>query len=1092
MSIAILLAIAYAALLFGGAALAHRYRARLSGSRWRIHAYGLALAVYCTSWTYFGAVGSAATGGWDYLPIYLGPALVMALGGRFLRRLHVEVHGDGATSISDFIGSRFGKSRVIAALVTIILLFGTIPYIALQLRSVAFSFALVSNTPESTAPLIGASAALALFAILFGARRYQVAGQNEAILFAVATESILKLTALVLVAGLAGWLLWTTPAVQAREGLAAFRNGLSPGRIDGDFVVTTFLSMLTIICLPRHFFISVMEARGPDDILRARWGFIAYLLVTSLAVLPIAAAGLALLQDGAAPDLFVLSLPQHFGFQALAFLVFFGGLSAAMAMVVTEIVAISSMISNDLFAPILLHRSADSVHMGRRLLWIRRSAIIALIAAAAFYAMATPSTTRLASVGLIAFVAIAQCAPALILAVYRPHNDPVAAGAGLLTGFSIWMVTLFLPVAGLSPAILDRWEGVNAVTIGTIASLGGNMLAYMLMSARTVGARARVRQKGIAPIGTMAALGDLVTRFVGVDAAAEAFGPDEHANRPIDHGSARTAERLIGSVVGASSARAIMASAISGQGMGFAEVAQVLDASGQSLHFSQGLLAATLENIDVGISVIDRDLRLIAWNSRYLDLFLYPQGMVRVGLPIADLIRFNAERGDCGPGEVDDHVARRLSHMRSRKSHSFERHRPDGRVIKTVGGAMPDGGYVMSFTDITIEAKARAATETARRDLEQAVLQRTAQLSDVNAKLATAMADKTRFLAAASHDLLQPLHAAMLFSSALRRRLAEPERAMLARLDRSIEGANDLLGALLDISRLDAGGVTPQPTRFAARAMLVDLVESLRPLAAEKGLSLRIGAGDGWVETDRSLLRSIVQNFLSNAIRYTDRGGIVVAARRRGGALRIEVWDSGIGIAPDKRDVIFREFERLGQGSENGIGLGLAIVERSATLIGAKVDLWSQEGRGSCFAISLPRVAADMVAKAAAGGEAGASGLRLLVVDDDATNRAAMHAVLDAMGNGCVAVASEAEAMAAAGPFHGAFVDFELGAARDGIDLIDALHVRWPGLPVALVTAERGDAMLGRARDRGIAILSKPLGYAVLGEWVADLEPSEA
>lgn len=1089
MSIAILLAILYAALLFGGAALAHRYRARLSGSRWRIHAYGLALAVYCTSWTYFGAVGSAATGGWDYLPIYLGPALVMALGGGFLRRLHVEVHRDGATSISDFIGSRFGKSRAIAALVTIILLFGTIPYVALQLRSVAFSFALVSQTPESTVPLIGASAALALFAILFGARRYQVAGQNEAILFAVATESVLKLVALLLVAGLAGWLLWTMPLAQMGTGIALFRSGFSPGRLDGDFVVTTLLSMLTIICMPRHFFVSVMEARGPDDILRARWGFIAYLLVTVLAVLPIAAAGLALLDEGAAPDLFVLSLPQHFGFQGLALLVFFGGLSAAMAMVVTEVVAISSMISNDLFAPILLRRSTGRTHMGERLLWIRRSAIVALVAAATLYAIATPSTTRLASVGLIAFVAIAQCAPALIFAVYRPHNDAMAGGAGLLTGFAIWMGTLFLPAVDLLPDWLDRWDGVNAVTLGTVVSLGGNILAYLVVSARGVGAAALVRQRGIAPIGTIAALSDLVTRFVGSEAAADAFGSPHSGDGRIDRTSARVAERLIGSVVGASSARAIMASAISGQGMGFADVAQMLDASGQSLHFSQGLLAATLENIDVGISVIDRDLRLVAWNSRYLDLFRYEHGMIRVGVPVADLIRFNAERGDCGPGAVEDHVARRLGHMRSRKPHSFERHRTDGRVIKTVGGAMPDGGYVMSFTDITIEAQARAATETARRDLEQAVAQRTAQLSDVNTQLATAMADKTRFLAAASHDLLQPLHAAMLFSSALRRRLEEPERAMLARLDRSIEGANDLLRALLDISKLDAGGVTPQPTRFAARPMLVDLVESLRPLAAEKGLSLRVGAGDGWVETDRSLLRSIVQNFLSNAIRYTDRGGIIVAARQRGDQMRIEVRDSGIGIAADKQDIIFREFERLGQGSENGIGLGLAIVERSAALIGARVDVWSQEGRGSCFAIGLPRVTADAPVAAIADMVVarGAAILRLLVVDDDSANRAAMRAALEAMGHSCVTAAGEGEALAATEVFDGALVDFALDGVRDGIDLIDALWARRPGLPVALVTAEQGEAMHKRARQRGVAILAKPLGGAVLDEWIAGL-----
>ena len=1090
MSPAIVIAAAYVALLFGGTALAHRYRHTLAASRLRIHAYALALAVYCTSWTYFGAVGSAATGGWDYLPIYVGPMVLMAFGGPFLRRLHLAVHQDGATSISDFIGSRFGKSRTVAALVTLILLFGTIPYIALQLRSVALSFALVSGTPESMATLIGASAVLAVFAIIFGARRYQVAGQNEAILFAVAVESILKLAALCLVAGLALWLMGRIHPPEMAEGLARFRAGFALPKLDLDFFVTSILSLLTIICLPRHFFISVLEARRPDDIMRARWGFIIYLIITSLAVLPIAAAGLALLDGKATPDLFVISLPQHFGFEGLALLVFLGGLSAAVAMVVTEIVAISSMISNDLFAPMMLRRSGGDTHVGERLLWIRRVAIVALIAAATFYAVGTPSTTQLASVGLIAFAAIAQCAPALICAVYRTGNDALAAKAGLSTGFLLWLVLLFLPAVGGQNIPLPSWLSHNeVVTVGTLVSLGGNLLAFLLVSARSsVGHVRLVRQRGIAPIATMDALIELVARFVGVNAAIATLGDEGPSHRPVDRGSARTAERLIGSVVGASSARAIMASAISGQGLGYTEVAQMLDASGQSLHFSQGLLAATLENIDIGVSVIDRDMRLVAWNSRYLDLFRYPSGMIRVGVPVADLIAFNAGRGECGPGAVEDHVARRMEHMRSRRQHSFERHRTDGRVIKTVGGPMPDGGYVMSFTDITIEAQARAATETARRDLEQAVEQRTAELSQLNVELARANADKTRFLAAASHDLLQPLHAAMLFSSALRRRLAEPEQAMLARLDRSMEGANNLLRALLDISKLDAGGVTPQPDHFAARAMLVDLVESLRPLATEKGLTVRVAPGDGWVETDRSILQSIVQNFLSNAIRYTEEGGILVAARRRGHDLRIEIWDSGIGIPPDKLTAIFREFERLGQGSENGMGLGLAIVERSAALIGGAVEVRSRPGRGSCFSISLPMIATPILparAPVVIRDTDAAAPLHLLVVDDDPANRAAMRAALEGMGHSCTTAAGGEEAEMLDGPFDGALVDFQLGSPSDGIMLIDRLRKRWSGLAVALVTADRSDAMLARARRRHIPILAKPLAANALHQWIA-------
>ena len=204
---------------------------------------------------------------------------------------------------------------------------------------------------------------------------------------------------------------------------------------------------------------------------------------------------------------------------------------------------------------------------------------------------------------------------------------------------------------------------------------------------------------------------------------------------------------MIAGVGGGPSARAIMASALSGTALRVNDVVRILDESGQSLQFSTGLLAATLENIDPGVSVVDRDLRLVAWNSRYLNLFRYPHGLVKVGTPVADLIRYNALRGECGPGEVNDHIARRLGHMGRAMTHSFERLRPDGRVLKTVGGPMTGGGYVMCFTDMTAEARGRAALEKARAEWESRVVERTGQLQAANAALGEATAEKTRFLA---------------------------------------------------------------------------------------------------------------------------------------------------------------------------------------------------------------------------------------------------------------------------------------------------------------------------------------------------------
>ncbi len=658
------------------------------------------------------------------------------------------------------------------------------------------------------------AAVLAAFAVLFGTRRYSVSGQSEAVLYAVAVEALVKLAALVAVAGFAVPVFVAQPAAARAAGLARLSARFDPAQIGSEFVVITLLAMAAIVCLPRQFYIGAIEAASPADARAARWPFIAYLAIVTLAVGPITLAGLTVLPAGSAPDLYVLDLPLAGGARGVALLVFLGGFSAATGMAVVETIALSTMISNDLIGPLLLPRLA----------------------------------------------------------------------------------------AGRLPS-----------------------------------------------------------------------------------------------------------------------------------------LAA------------DRELRLVAWNSRYLELFRYPAGLIRVGTPVADLIRYNAVHGECGPGEVEAHVERRLGAMRRAVSHSFKRVRPNGRVIKTVGGPMAGGGYVMCFTDITAEAEARAGLETARAELESRVIERTAQLQAANAALGRATLEKTRFLAAASHDLLQPLHAARLFTAALTGDVPPPARSLVENVDRSIAAADQLLRALLDISKLDSGGVRPVRPRFSVRALLADLVTGFAPLAAEKQLSLRLGPGDAWVETDRDLLRSVVQNFVSNALRYTDAGGVVIGVRRRGGHARIEVRDTGIGIAPADQQRIFAEFERLGTGSETGLGLGLAIAQRTAALLEAPIDLWSVPGRGSRFAVSLPMIAAG-VAKVAAPAPRRSpvlgtlAGRRVLVVDDDAAIRDGSAALLAQWGCTAVSAASAGAALAAAADCDVALVDLDLGAGGDGLVLIARLRSHRPGL----------------------------------------------
>ena len=918
-------------------------------------------------------------------------------------------------------------------------------------------------------------------------------------------ESFLKLGALLIAGVLAIVLLLSLDRQVAAAGISKLTSNFAPSAISADFFIITLLSMTAIFCLPRQFYVTVIEADSSDDVVRARWPFMAYMLVTLLVVLPISAAGLALLPDQSRPDLFVLQLPMSQGQELIALAVFLGGFSAATAMVVVETIALATMVSNDLIAPVLLRNAKLAVKddLSGVLLNARRATICAIMMAALVWALAIPVNQQLASIGLVAFAAMAQFAPVLILAAYGGNRDATAAKAGMSVGLVLWAYTLALPqvlppsvINGLRGTLFDPTallgiDGLSPISHGALWSLGANLAALALVTMRRVQTAAipALLRDATPAAGSIATLGELravVARFVGNEVAEGHFGalsPDQKITRS----ATRNAERLIASIVGLPSARAFLGSALYGSNLTHHEVARLLEDTGQSLRFSKGLLAATLENIDPGVSVVDRELNIVAWNSRYLEMFDYPDDMVRVSAPVAELIRYNAERGECGPGEVEEHVEKRLEHMRRGQPHSFQRVRPDGRIFKTVGGPMPSGGYVMCFTDVTAEAKALFEVEKARATLETRVEERTGELHAANLALADADAEKTRFLAAASHDLLQPLHAARLFSAALRRESDKAQQGLLGKLDRSIDSAESLLRALLDISKLDAGGVTPSKEVLQLRPLLVEMAETMTPLAREKGIEIRIGPGDATVESDSGLLRSIIQNFLSNAVRYTLAGGIVVGIRRRGSSARIDVIDTGPGIPADKQTIIFREFERLPNAGDGGVGLGLAIVERSARLLGARVSLRSHPGRGSRFSLSLPVSLLPAPKDAAeASHPALTSGpLSILIVDDDETNLEALRSYLEPMGHRIISVQNGEAALALNGIYNVALIDFNLGTGMDGLDLANRLTELGCASRIALITAARPQHYQAQAQAMGIAVFAKPVTLSQLDAWLA-------
>lgn len=1082
--------------------------------RLRHVAYTLALGVYCSSWTFYGAVGSAVREGWDYLPIYLAPICLLVAAPTFLRKLSEAVADEKAATISDFIAARFGHDVLVARLVTAIALLGTVPYVALQLRSIGNAMSVVSGENVVTGAMAAAALVLAVFAILFGARRFELSGRNEGLVFAIGMESLVKIGALTAVGLLAVIFLLSAPAVNISQGAALLAERFRPEHLSLDTGVIFLISGMAILVLPRQFYMVFAEASDPGDLPRARWGLAAYIAIMALVVLPIAMAGAAAFGASVPPDLYVLHLPASQGDGIILAAALLGGVSAAAAMVIVDSTALATMVSNDLIFPSVIRASGrlDAGAMGRRMLLVRRSSIVAIISVALAWASLVSPGNSLASIGLVAFAAMAQFTPHLILAVQSGGRDPVAARASMSVGLFLWIYTLALPPV-LPEAVLGTLRGslldplnlfgigdASPLVHGVMWSLGLNLATYLFVAARRSEGPVLPRLMRMGrPISDLVDLARLTASFIGEERALQEFG-EPRRGTPIDRKAAQRAQELIGQVIGASSARSLVATALAGGRMNLAEVARLLDEGGQSLRFSRRLLAATFENVDAGISVVDADMNLMAWNTRYLEIFDYPPGLVRVGLPVADLIRHNAVRGDFGEGDVDFHIQKRLSHMRRGQRHSFERRRRDGRVIKTVGGPMPGGGYVMSFTDITEEARIRDELERTLEELESRVADRTSELQEANRQLAGATRDKTRFLAAASHDLLQPLHAARLFTAALDRSDGALRQDLVKRVESSIVAAEDLLRALLDISKLDAGGVQPEAAPVALEPFLRDLAEGIRPVAEAKGLEVRLGPLFGTLITDPALLRSVIQNFLTNAVRYTPAGAILLGVRWRGDLLRIDVVDTGVGIAEDQREAIFAEFTRVGAVEAEGLGLGLAIADRIVRLLEGRIEVSSHLGKGSRFSLLLPAGSNGHATHEAAPDRKPAphfaEPLSVLVVDNDPQIVEATVTLLRTMGHiarGAHDIASALRKIEATnGPgFDLVLADYRLDRGECGLDLIGRIGGVDPQISTVLITAERDSELLQRAADMELSVLFKPVPPEELETLLASVSASK-
>jgi len=458
-------------------------------------------------------------------------------------------------------------------------------------------------------------------------------------------------------------------------------------------------------------------------------------------------------------------------------------------------------------------------------------------------------------------------------------------------------------------------------------------------------------------------------------------------------------------------------------------------------------------------------------------------------VPVADLIEHNIQTGWIG-GDPVEQARRRVEHMRAGRPHSYERQNPDGRYLRITGNPMPGGGYVTTFTDITEDKRREQALLEANEQLESRVKARTHELEAMAEDLTLARqeaeganASKTRFLAAASHDLLQPLNAARLYLGSISSTKAGPE--LVGKADKAIQSADELLKGLLDISRLDHSQVKAVPVDLPLGPILEDLADEAAPMAERAGLEIRVSPTRLAVHADPEYLKSILRNFISNARRYTKTGGVLICARKRGGNVRIEVHDTGPGIPAERLDAIFEEFRRYEDADNTGIrgaGLGLSVVRRLADLMDARVEVRSRLGRGSTFSVTVPRAAdrrtprkAPVVRKSRKKDEL--SGMRVLFVDDEAAIVDSMSLLLENWSCNVVAVRTydDAAKQLETGTFDALIADLNLDGGHSGLDLILKHRERLPAPGnVLLLTAATSSPDLARTRDANVKILGKP------------------
>jgi Na+/proline symporter/nitrogen-specific signal transduction histidine kinase len=882
--------------------------------------YSLSLGVYATAWTFYGSVGRAAGDGVGFLPIYIGPTLMMALWWVVMRKIIRISKVNRITSLADFISSRYGKSALLAGFVTVIAVIGIVPYIALQLKAVSHSYTILVQYPKVVTtglreapvfsdPAIWMALLLAVFTILFGTRHLDASERHEGLVAAIAFESIVKLLAFLAVGvfvtygiyhGLAD--LFARAATHERLADLFAPFGGAAGSY-ASWAWLTGLSMLAIVFLPRQFQIAVVENTSETHLGKAIWLFPLYMLAMNAFVVPVAFGGVLHFPGVAVdPDTFVLTLPMAEKREALALLVFIGGVSAATGMVIVETIALSTMVCNDLVMPVLLRvkamRVAERADLSGLLLAIRRGAIVAVIMLGYLYFRLAGEAYALVAIGLISFTAVAQFAPATIGGIYWKGATRAGALAGLAAGFVVWLYTLLLPsfaksgwlpigflehgplgITVLKPYALFGLEGLNDITHAMLWSALANVGTYVGVSVLTRQGAAEQAQaarfvdvfrregevldvhlwKGTASLPDLLAL---LARFLGPERARAALA--EYARRrgfpspeamPADAGVVQFAETALAGAIGGASARIMVASAVKEDVLSIDEVRSMLDEASQVIAYSHEL-----------------------------------------------------------------------------------------------------------------------------KQKSQELLAATAELRAANERLQELDRMKDDFISTVTHELRTPLTSIRAFSEILQENpaldAAEREKFLNIIIQES-ERLTRLINQVLDLAKLESGRAEWQDQRIDLNTVIEDSINATGQLFRAKNVRLEthLGSGVPAIRGDHDRLVQVLINLLSNAAKFVepDTGRVTVTLSAGERTVRVAVADNGPGVRPEARQIIFEKFRQAGDamtGKPQGTGLGLPISRQIIEHFGGRLWVDDAPAEGATFVFELPH--ASPVAAPAAPGEASA------------------------------------------------------------------------------------------------------------------------